>query len=336
MFIIRIGNRIFFISDYWILFPLLISIEIGIILYIKRKKAKRKKLEKQNLKQLKIFYLATSNYVNALGIQGGDQEQLIVTGHVDVTHSDCSITEGVGYLENQYLKDIIIRFYGRKTINGIIYITKTALCQLASVYGASIFGINLPARLSLLSLPIVQYLGWATLGHRIIATALIGCPLPVVAALVYFQKVKEIRRIIFSVIIGLTTTGLGFVLMYSKAAQPNLNFIAGTFICQYLTELNIPQRILGQEEVVYLDLPCPKETSIQIGSNYECSLPDQMIGNPKCNFKFRLGQEVSADPDISSINYNYNYNEVVNMEDVTNLPGVNFNDRCPSLPDEKS
>ena len=64
---------------------------------------------------------------------------------------------------------------------------------------------------------------------------------------------------------------------------------------------------------------------------YECSLPDQMIGNPICVRE--------AEIDIKSgnvvVDMLIDYDEVVNMEDVTGLNGdIQFADQFETLPIE--
>jgi len=75
--------------------------------------------------------------------RGGESENFI-----DVSDIICGIEEGFSYVDNVRLKKIIISLYRHKARNGVIFITGTAVCQIAKLYG-----VNFPA----LSIPIQDF-----------------------------------------------------------------------------------------------------------------------------------------------------------------------------------
>ena len=68
-----------------------------------------------------------------------------------------------------------------------------------------------------------------------------------------------------------------------------------------------------------------KESSVP----YECSLPDQMLGNPRCVQETKIDIK-SANVIVDTI---IDYDEVVNMEDITGLKGeIKFSDQFETVP----
>ena len=66
---------------------------------------------------------------------------------------------------------------------------------------------------------------------------------------------------------------------------------------------------------------------------YECSLLDQILGNQKCVPKIVLNDVKSANVVVDTL---MDYNEVVNMEDITRLSGdITFADQFETLPIQK-
>lgn len=64
---------------------------------------------------------------------------------------------------------------------------------------------------------------------------------------------------------------------------------------------------------------------------YECLLPDQIISNTKCSLPFSGIDEISVNADVI-----FNYDEIVNMQDVKKLGKVEFSDKFEILPGQKS
>ena len=94
----------------------------------------------------------------------------------------------------------------------------------------------------------------------------------------------------------------------------------------------IIQRIQDRTDVVVLDLDpsSDKITMKRASVPYQCSLPDQMLGNPECVPKIVVDDFKSANVVVDTIT---DYNEVVNMEDITGLSGeIKFVDQFETLP----
>nr|YP_009029040.1 hypothetical protein [Cylindrotheca closterium]AGH28579.1 hypothetical protein [Cylindrotheca closterium] len=141
MIFIRVSsNRIFIISEYWILLPLIISIEIAIVVKIRKNRAQQdlesKKLKKDFVRW-KIFNVAIENIFNSIYIRGG-HETTIIDDFVHVSHENCLVPQGVQFLDNEWLCKLLLARYSNQVKKGIFYITRTALCHFASVVGLGI------------------------------------------------------------------------------------------------------------------------------------------------------------------------------------------------------
>nr|YP_009029039.1 hypothetical protein [Cylindrotheca closterium]AGH28578.1 hypothetical protein [Cylindrotheca closterium] len=93
---------------------------------------------------------------------------------------------------------------------------------------------------------------------------------------------------------------------------------------------HIVQRIQDRKDVVVINLqPSNDKVSMRKSSvPYECSLPDQRIGNPICVREAEINIK-SRDVVVDML---IDYDEVVNMEDVTGLSGeIKFSDQFETL-----
>jgi hypothetical protein len=308
------ANREFFVSEYWILIPLMIAIDITIIVKVKKNRAK-KKLQTQELKkkynQWKIFHTATGNIRAALQIRAGENVLAnIVEDSIEVVHPNCLVGKGIRYVNNERLRKIAYSLFKSKAKNGIIYITKTALCHLVEIYG-----LDLPA----LSIPIPDFIGvsgWYHLARKIISVGFLGIPLPM---LILAQGPA-------SIILSLAAGGFGIVVMaYTK--DPGFLIIPTAVIS---TPVNsIMRHIPGQPDLVSVNLEPVSRSKItmpKFSTGYECSLPDQIMYNPKCSLRPSEIADIAANADVP-----LNYDEVVNMGDVTKLPRVKFSDNFEIL-----
>jgi hypothetical protein len=150
------ANRVFFVNEYWILIPLIIAIDIAIIVKVKVKKNRaKKKLELEQFKrkcnQWKIFHTATGNRIAALQVRVGKNVLIdLVEDYIEVVHPNCLVGKGLRYVNNERLRKIANSLFRSKAKNGVIFITKTALCHLVEIYG-----LDLPA----LPIPVPDFVG---------------------------------------------------------------------------------------------------------------------------------------------------------------------------------
>ena len=96
---------------------------------------------------------------------------------------------------------------------------------------------------------------------------------------------------------------------------------------------SIRRRIPDQPDLVSLDLEPVSRSKITMPEiGYECSLPDQIMHNPKCSLRPSEIADIAANADVG---VPLSYDEVVNMQDVTKLTTVEFNDRFEISPGPK-
>ena len=166
MLLIKVSsNKIFLINEYWILIPLILTIEIVIVVKIKNNRAqkdlKSEKL-KEDLRRWKIFHFANKNIFSSMFIRGGHEVvQILADGFIEVTHENCIIAKGAQFLDNEWRRKLLIIQHSEKIKNGILFITRTAPCHLASKAGIGI-----------LDTKIVKVSSWLTLGKKTLATIL--------------------------------------------------------------------------------------------------------------------------------------------------------------------
>lgn len=308
MLIIKLNsNRILFINEYWILIPLALVIDITIIVSVRRSRAKkRKELESENVNKrclkLKLFQLATSTFVPSIFTRGGDLTDYSgIEPYADASYPNCIVGEGLRYVDNQSLRTHVIKYFKRKAIKKIIFVTKTALCHLMLKEHIQV--------------PILSFF----LKH-------IG--------IIDINRYELLRKTVIVLIgsggilaVGLNSLYCGIALFASSfilqhyTQDANFEFIPTTFILD--SNDSIKPRIKNERDVVVVDFsdgPKDKITMSNPTPGYECSLPDQFLGNPKCNMQLTSTQ-------INEITTNIDYDKVVNMEDVTGLKKINFNDR---------
>ena len=85
----------------------------------------------------KIFNFAVGN------LRGGNKiTQLLEDSYLDIEHTSCIINLGFQYVDNSRLRKIVNYRFHEKLKNGVILITRTALCHLASEYG--LYQLELP------------------------------------------------------------------------------------------------------------------------------------------------------------------------------------------------
>jgi len=291
-------NRVFFLNEYWILVPTAILANYLVIRQIrcqKKKNRELKKLKKQieRVKKMRrIVYLAIGlDGLSSILIRGGGD-------FIDVSHIECGIEEGLRFLDNDRLRKIIHDLYRHKRKGKIIYITATAVCQLANRYGQTF-----------LALPIaIGDFGLTNLyqtARKIGVTALLGGvgPLYVIGG-----PVALICAFV------LATSGL-------RLAFSNLDFIPTSPISEMGSAENLKPRIADLPDVVVVNSRNKIVMTNPGQEKGECWLPDQALFNSDCKVK------PTEIPDaIDLVPHNLKYNDVVNMQDVTGLDRVDFSD----------
>ena len=299
MIYIRVSsNRMFIVNEYWVLIPLMLYIDYCIITKMKKTRAGKEEIEIK-YKQLKIFALATGSMMAVLAIRGGQES--------DVFYPNYIVGEGLRYVDNDHIRRVVHSFFKHKQIDGVIHITQTALCYLAENYN-----IYFPAT----PIPIPDFIKLSNYYQPVrktIVAILIGMGIPMTFA------------------IGALSSSLGMGLI-----------IAGFFLGSYNVEkVTIPtslivgsikfigRRILDVPDVVSVNIRPELDYKIEMPKNQsECLLPDQRLTNPKCRTE---STEITIIPE----NIQLNYDNIVNIKDVTGLKGIEFVDKYEVNPSPK-
>jgi hypothetical protein len=306
-------NRVFFLDEYWILIPLMLAIDIAIIVKVKKNRAK-KKLKLKQLKEkcgiLKIFHIATGNILAALQIRAGENGfPDLVEGYIEILHPTCIVGKGVRFIDSERLRKIVHALHKSKAKNGVIFITKSALCYLVEMYG-----LNLPA----FPVPIpdfIGFLGWYQLARKIISVGCLGIPLPMVI----------LAQGPTSIIWSLVAWGFGIVLA-ALIKDPGFVIVPTTLIYTSVTPIELIQRrIPDRPDLVSLDLEFVSPSKItmpEFSRKYECLLPEQKLLNPGCSLRPSEISGIAENADIS-----VPYRDVVNLQDVTKMNYLEFSDQ---------
>lgn len=331
MLFIRVSpNRVFIFSEYWILVPLMLAIDIAIIVQVKKSRAKKannenkKELYSQKCKQCKIFHLAMNNLLAALEIRGGEDFVKVLgntaENYIEVAYPNCIVGKGLRYVNNHRLRQLVYSLFKSKAKNGVIFITKTALCHLVEIYG-----LDLPA----LPIPVPDFIGvssWYTFVRKAISIMVLGIPLPMILL------AQGPVAIISSVI----ATTFGVVSVY-YTKDSGFTFIPTDLISASVD--SIRRRIPDLPDVVSVDVDLEPSSRSKItmpvlakeNSPYECLLPDQMISNPRCTLRPTEVASVSSTASVA-----FEYDDVVNMKDVTKLSKLEFSDKYELFSGQKS
>lgn len=293
------SNRIFFLNEYWIFIPTAILANYVIIRKIR--------LDRQRIEQLRILTEQIERekkirliLLLSLGLNGfihilprGGSTDLI---DVEYLKLKCEVEEGVRYLDNQWLRNIIHDLYPHKRRNKIIYITATAVCHLANQHGQTF--LALPFALGSLGLTSI----YQTLRKVLVMTLLGG-----VGPLVYIGGPVAPM---FALMMGIS--GL-------KLAFNSLDFIPTSPVD---VTKDLEPRIPGMFDVVVVNNQDKIIMNKPVQENHECWLPDQRLLNPNCEVK------PTEIPDaIDSVFPDLEYKDTVNMQDITGLDRVEFTDK---------
>lgn len=298
-------TRTFFLNEYWIFIPSAIIVEYLIIARIRSNKAKLKHLKKlkkqleraEKLKKIMLLALGVSGATNLYLLQRAGSIEEIFDFDTGYLRERCTIEEGVRYLDDNRLRNIIHNLHKNKVKGRIIYITATALCHIANTYGKTF--LALPFAIGdfgvTSGIQVVRKLSVTTLFTLVVPFYMAGGPVGMALALVA------------------GVSGL-------RLANIDLDYIPTSSI-PLGTEVPEP-RIPGLPDVVVVNnrnrdkitmsLPDPDKNS------KECWLADQQLLNSKCQ---PTPSEIPVDVNLP------NYQDTVNMQDVTGLDRAQFTDR---------
>lgn len=289
-------NRIFFINEYWIFIPLLIGVDYVIIKKIQSNKEQvrlLKKLKNQIERQRRITkILALSLGLNACGylfIRGGQD-------FIDVDYIDCSIEDGLSFLDSARLRNVIHDLYSNKRKARMIYITATAVCHLSKQYGQMFPAV--PFAIGDFGMTSIYQTA-----RKLSASILLSAVAPLL-----------VGGGIYGLIAGFILATLGL-----KIAFKNLDSIPVTPIDLQGSIDNLKTRISGVNDVVVVNFRNKITMSDKVNLNKECWLADQALLNSKCR--------IDPTDVIDLVPSDLNYDDVVNMQDVTGLDRVDFSDR---------
>ena len=297
------SNRILFLNEYWIFIPSAVLANYFIIRKIRLNRARMKELKRligiiereKKIRKILLLSLGLSvtGYTHLLTRRGStDFLNLIDTDYVK---SACNIKEGIHYLDDIRLRNIIIDLYRHKGKGKVIYITATALCHIATHYGQTF-----------LALPFaIGDFGLTSLYQTVrkgFVTILLGSvgPLYIIGSPV---------SLIFAFVLG--ASGL-------RLASNNLELIIPTSPVDVTKGLK-PQ-IPSVSDVVVVNNRNKIIMRDPVTENHECWLPDQRLLNPNCKVK------PTEIPDVVD-SVLPEYEHTVNMRDVTGLNRQEFTDK---------
>jgi len=132
------SNRIFFLNEYLIFIPSAILANYVIIRKIRLDKERMKQIKRlieqiereKKIRRILLLSLGLNGCIHLL-TRGGSIDFIDI---IDTDYIKCHIEQGVGYLDNKPLRNIITDLYRHKRKGKIIYITATAVCHLANRY----------------------------------------------------------------------------------------------------------------------------------------------------------------------------------------------------------
>lgn len=292
------AKRILFLNEYYLFIPTGFLINYLLIRKIRSSKKKREELKKLKAqikyeqRMRRIAYLALGlDRLSRILLRGG-------ADFIDVSDIECGLEKGIRFLDHDRLRKIIHDIGRHKRKGKIIYITSTALCSLANRYGQTF--LSLPFAVGDFGVTnlyqTARKLGVTILLGGIGPLWVIGSP---TALLVAF---------------GLATSGL-------RLAFTNLDFIPTSPILETENLGNLKPRIADLPDVVVINSRNQLVMTNPTQKNFECYLPEQALFNSNCKI---APTEIPAAIDLAS--HNLQYDEVVNMQDVTGLDRVDFSD----------
>ena len=293
------SNRIFFLNEYWIFIPSAILANYVIIRKIRLDRERMKQLKtlterierEKKIRRILLLSLGLNGCIHLL-TRGGSTD-LIDTDYIKLLYNS---EEGVRYLDDKRLRNIINDLYRHKRKGKIIFITATAVCHLANRYGQTFLALPFAVRdFGLTNVYQTLRKGFVTiLLGGVGPLVIIGGPVALIVALM----------------LGMSGLRLAF---------SNLDFIPTSPVD---VTKGLEPRIPGMSDVVVVNNRDKMIMSKPVQENQECWLPDQRLLNPNCKVK------PTEIPDaIDSVLPDLRYEETVNMQDITGLDRVEFTDK---------
>lgn len=287
-------NRVFFLNEYWILIPIMGFANYVIIRKIRSYKNYKKKLElleklqkrEKAIRRILYLSLGLNGYAYILLTRGGSDL-------IDVSYIQCDIEPGVGFLNHDQLRNIIIGLYHQKHRGKIIYIMATAACHLAHQYG--LMFLNVPFAVNDFGLTSVYHLM-----RKTFATLFLGSVVP----LIYYGS--QISLFFASTFL---VSGMRLALNY-------LDVIPTTLIDDADLTKKLKPRMPGSHDVGIINSRDKLTMASPQPQKMECCLPDQTFANKNCGLK---------STELPTLNVGHD--DVVNMKDITGLNQQDFSDK---------
>lgn len=296
------SNRLFFINEYWILGPTVLLADYLIICKIRSRKKKIEELKKLKEHIERYKKLQRLRKVLALGGASGAAIYSVLKyrsgDSIDVDHIVCGVEEGLRYLDNDRIRNIIHSLFRNKRRGKLIYITATAACHIAKTYGKDF--LSFPVAIGDFGLTNL----YQTI-RKICVTVLLGAVGPLYVA-------GGPIALVFAALVA--TGGL-------KLAFTDMDKLPTSFIDERLPISQIQPRIADLPDVVTVNYRNKVKAPSIVQSKGECLLAEQAYFNPNCQIKpTQIPTAVNqALPELV-------YDDVVNMKDVTGLDRVDFSD----------
>ena len=311
MMYIRFANgRYIVFSEYRLLLP------AGILAYLMLRRV---------LKRRRKAYIEVEGNAS-LEVRGGETENPTKDSTTNVNNLEdkaLSLIEGknpnciegrINYIKNKELIEILFNQYREKVRNGVLYMTKSSFCHFLETHNLDLIGLGYF---------LINYLpigiGVTSVAQLVRKTLVIGGVFTGLLALEFVQNL----------LIKVVLAGVFFTSSITLYRKPEYSFLVTPGIGHVTMNQLTEKESSTQNEVVVIDL---SSNYNKVASNYnkvdkimmekipyECSLPDQVMNNPKCKIENRIFAVEKED------SLYFNYNDVVNLQTVSGIE-VDFAD----------
>lgn len=299
IYLIR-GNRIYLIDTMWILGPIAVVV---LVVLIKQVNEENRRVEQEWAEHYKAKGMTPPE-----DIRGGQQEQVVPNELVlvDATKPGliCLAQKGLSYVKHTGYRKLVLKHFKHMGKDGVIFITKSALCQLIVLDGShfpTVLGIS----------------GWANTARDVVSLTsgsygiyliykVITSKLSVgVDAKVFYRK----RRV--RVILAIGSMLLSLISKF-WGRDPGIVQITGTYVAiDGKVVSKIKSRIPGLTDVVSINLKDSRHSLVvkdEIPSRI-CKIPGVTKVWKDCSPKITL-----TNPELG-----LDYDGVVNLGDVVKL-----------------
>jgi len=240
----------------------------------------------------RIAYLACGFSLSSIWLVRGGEN------FINVDYIECGIEEGLRYVDNDRIRKIVHDLFRHKRKGKIIYITSTAACHLVKVYGKHF-----------LELPVAVGDFGITNLYQTLKKMTVALLLGAVGPLYVVGGAAAISTAAMLGILGL------------RLAYTDLDHLPTSPIDETIPARQIEPRIADMPDVVTVNFRNKVKAPSIVQERGECWLPGQTYLNPDCKIK---PTEIPNAVDLAS--HGLEYDEVVNMKDVTGLKLVDFSD----------